>query len=156
MDDIDHRILALLQENARISNAEIARRVDMAPSAILERIRKLESRGVIRGYTADLDPKQLDRGLVAFVSITAASMGRASEILEELSEIPEVQEVHLIVGEDCFLVKVRVEDTDALAVLLQERIQSRDWVGSTRTTIVLKTAKETRAIPLPTPASSSA
>ena len=147
-DDVDRRILEMLQEDGRISNAEVARRIGMAPSAILERIRKLERRDIIRGYEARLDPRALGYGLVAFVNITAATMGRAGDILEELSAIQEVQEAHLVVGEDCFLVKIRVPDTDALADLLQEKIQSRDWVDSTRTTIVLKTAKESLRVPV--------
>lgn len=148
IDDIDRRILAMLQRNARVSNAEIAREVGMAASAIYERIRKLEERGVIRGYSARLDPRKLGYGLVAFVSIKTAAMGKAAEIQEHLASIPEVQEVHLIVGDDCFQVKVRVADTQALARLLQDRIQSMDFVGSTRTTIVLETSKECLDVPL--------
>lgn len=148
IDDIDRRILTMLQANARVTNAEIARTVGMAPSAIFERIRKLEDRGIILGYTARLDARALGYGLVAFVSLKAGEMGRSAEILHRLSEIPEVQEVHLIVGDDCFLVKVRVEDTDALARLLQDGLQRIDGVGSTKTTIVLRTAKESRALPL--------
>ncbi len=148
LDDIDYRILDMLQRNARVSNAEIARAVGMAASAIFERIRKLEERGVIQGYHARLDPHAVGYGLVAFVSIKTAAMGKSAEILEHLSSIPEVQEVHLIVGDDCFQVKVRVADTRALARLLQDRIQSLEFVGSTRTTIVLETAKERLELPL--------
>lgn len=148
IDDIDRQILSLLQENARIANAEIARRVGMAPSAIFDRIRKLEERGVIQGYTTRVDPKALGYGLVAFVSAKAGEMGHSAEILEELCAIPEVQEVHLVVGDDCFLVKLRVRDTDALASLLQERLQTIGGIGSTRTTIVLRTARESSRVPL--------
>ena len=159
IDDIDRQILTLLQENARTSNAEIARTVGMAPSAIFERIRKLEDRGIIQGYTARLDGRALGYGLVAFVSLKAGEMGRSAEILARLSVISEVQEVHLIIGDDCFLVKVRVPDTDALARLLQDELQSIDGVGSTKTTIVLRTAKEGQALPLapsrPAPAPSN-
>lgn len=152
IDDIDRQILAMLQENARTSNAEIARKVGMAASAIFERIRKLEQRGVIRGYTIQLDGRALGYGLVAFVSLKAGAMGHSAEILERLATIPGVQEVHLIVGDDCFLVKVRVEDTDALARLLQDHLQRIEGVGSTKTTIVLRTAKEGQALPISSPA----
>lgn len=148
IDDIDRQILTMLQANARVTNAEIARTVGMAPSAIFERIRKLENRGVIQGYTTRLDAEALGFGLVAFVSLKAGEMGRSGDILDRLCELPEVQEVHLVVGDDCFHVKVRVENTDALARLLQERLQSIDGVGSTRTTIVLRTAKEGLALPI--------
>ncbi|MFQ5690086.1 MAG: Lrp/AsnC family transcriptional regulator [Gemmatimonadota bacterium] len=149
IDAIDRAILNKLQENARTSNAEIARLVGMAPSAISERIRKLEERGIIQGYCVRLNARALQRGLVAFVSIRTERMMRDSAaILAELSSISEVQEVHLIVGDDCFMVKVRVADTEALARLLQEKIQPLDFVSATRTTIVLQTAKESLAIPL--------
>ncbi len=151
IDDIDRRILTMLQANGRVTNAEIARTVGMAPSAILERIRKLEGRGVIQGYTARIDPRALGYGLLAFVRLKAGRMGRSAEILDRLSAIPEVQEVHLVVGDDCFHVKVRVRDTDALARLLQERLQRIEGIGSTTTTIVLRTAKEILALPIEGP-----
>lgn len=151
IDEIDRQILTMLQANARVTNAEIARTVGMAPSAILERIRKLEKRGVVRGYSARVDPRALGYGLLAFVRLKAGEMGRSAEILDRLAAIPEVQEVHLVVGDDCFHVKVRVRDTDALARLLQERLQRIDGIGSTTTTIVLRTAKESLALPIATP-----
>lgn len=148
IDEVDGQILTMLQENARIPNAEIARRVGMAASAIHERIRKLEEADVIRGYTARVDPRALGHGLTAFVRMTAGEMGRGAEILGRLEEIPEVQEAHLVVGQDCFLVKVRVRDTDALASLLGEKLQTIDGVGSTQTTIVLRTIKENGVVPV--------
>ena len=148
IDEVDRQILSMLQENARIPNAEIARRVGMAASAIHERIRKLEEAEVIQGYTARVDPRALGYGLTAFVRMTAGEMGRGAEILDRLEEIPEVQEAHLVVGQDCFLVKVRVRDTDALASLLGEKLQTIQGVGSTQTTIVLRTIKENAAIPV--------
>lgn len=148
IDHIDRAILTLLQGNARISNAEIARQVGLAPSAIFQRVRKLEESGIVQGYTARLDPRAVGYGLVAFVMIQTGEHAVAAEATATLCEIPEVQEVHRVVGEDCFLVKVRVRDTDALGRLLDERIQPIPAVASTRTTIVLKTGKETAALPL--------
>lgn len=148
LDEIDLRILRALQEEGRISNAEIARRLDMAASAIYERIRKLEERGVIRGYTALLDPRALGYGLVAFVRIQTGEGAQLSDTAPALSALPEVQEAHRVVGEDCFFVKVRVRDTDDLARLLDEEIQCLPFVASTKTTIVLNTTKETTRLPL--------
>ncbi|MEO7003007.1 MAG: Lrp/AsnC family transcriptional regulator [Ktedonobacterales bacterium] len=149
IDDIDHRILTILQQNARTSNADIARRLSMAPSAILERIRKLEAHGVLRGYMAQIDPRAIDRGLLAFIFVRADEQLASSQVGERLAALPEVQEVHHIAGEDCYLVKVRVADTVALSVLLRQGFGAIPTVRSTRTTIVLTTLKETAALPLP-------
>jgi Lrp/AsnC family leucine-responsive transcriptional regulator len=147
-DAVDMRILAIIQEDARTSNAEIARRVGMAPSAILERIRKLEARGTIAGYEARIDPHALDLGLLAFVFVRAEEGVWGREAAERLSELPGVQEVHHIAGEDCYLVKVRAADTEALGRLLRERFAAIGSVRSTRTTIVLETVKESGRLPL--------
>lgn len=142
LDPIDLRILKLLQDDARISNAAIARDVDLAPSAVFQRIRKLEAEDIILGYHARLDPGVLDQGLLAFVTVQTGEGARARETSEMLASVPEVLEVHRVVGDDCFLMKVRVKDTQALGALLDEKIQTLPPVASTRTTIVLSTAKD--------------
>jgi Lrp/AsnC family leucine-responsive transcriptional regulator len=152
IDDIDGKILSILQNDARTSNAEIARRLAMAPSAILERIRKLETRGLIDGYEARLNPEALDLGLLAFIYVRADERIGSRVIGEELAAFPEVQEVHHIAGEDCYLLKVRVADTNSLSDLLRQRLGPIDAIRSTRTTIVLSTIKETAQIPLPSTA----
>ncbi|HEX7119287.1 MAG TPA: Lrp/AsnC family transcriptional regulator [Longimicrobiales bacterium] len=148
IDDVDRQILTIIQQNARTPNAEIARQVGMAASAIHERIRKLEERGVIESYGARLAAKRVGHGLLAFVFVRAEERLDSPETGELLARIPEVQEVHHIAGEDCFLVKVRVADTDALGRLLRERVGAISTVRSTRTTIVLETVKETTALEL--------
>ncbi|TAJ21186.1 MAG: Lrp/AsnC family transcriptional regulator [Planctomycetota bacterium] len=148
LDATDLRILDLLQRNARTSNAEIARELDMAPSAILERIRKLETRGVIAGYEARLSPKAVGLGLAAFVFVRAEETGTGTETGKLLAQIPEVQEVHQVAGEDCYLLRLRARDTDDLARLLNERLKSIRTIRGTRTTIVLGTLKETARLAL--------
>lgn len=148
LDATDRELLRLLQENARTANAELARRVGMAPSAVLERVRKLEERGVIRGYAARIEPRALGLGLTAFLFVRAEERVGAPETAELLAALPEVLEVHHVAGEDCFLVKVRVEDTEALGRLLRERVGSIPTVRSTRTTIVLGTVKEDGVLPI--------
>jgi len=141
LDDIDLRIIELLQANARIANAAIARDVGLAPSAVFQRIAKLEANGVIRGYHAHLDPTVIGQGLLAFIRVQAGEGARAKETGELLAGIPEVLEVHRVVGEDCFFLKVRVRDAQALGALLDEQIQRLPPVASTKTTIVLSTSK---------------
>ncbi len=148
LDETDRQILALLQENARTSNAEIARQVGMAPSAVLERIRKLEDRGVIEGYTTRLSARTLGLGLTAFLFVRAEERIGAPETGELLAALPEVQEVHHVAGEDCYLVKEKVADTEALGRLLREAVGAMPTVRSTRTTIVLGTVKERTELPI--------
>jgi|SoiMethySBSTD1v2_1073268.scaffolds.fasta_scaffold409375_2 Lrp/AsnC family leucine-responsive transcriptional regulator len=144
-------ILETLQSDARISNAEIGRRVGLAPSAVFERIKKLEERGAVRGYNANIDPAAVDLGLLAFVLVRAEERGGAPRTEAALVAIPEVQEVHHVAGEDCFMLKVRARDTSALNDLLANQIGALESVRSTKTTIVLRTAKETSTIPIASP-----
>lgn len=149
LDETDLRILDILQRDARTSNAAIAREIDLAPSAVFQRIRKLEESGVIRGYHARIDPAALQVALLAFVAVQTTEGARARETAELLAAIPEVVEVHRVVGDDCFLLKLRVRDTAALGALLDEKVQTLAPVASTRTTIVLSSAKDGTLLPLP-------
>jgi len=151
IDQTSRVILETLQSDARISNAEIGRRVGLAPSAVFERIKKLEERGAVRGYNANIDPAAVDLGLLAFVLVRADERGGAPRTEAALVAIPEVQEVHHVAGEDCFMLKVRARDTAALNDLLANQIGSLESVRSTKTTIVLRTAKETSTIPIASP-----
>ena len=146
IDEIDKNILAIIQQEGRESNAEIARQVGMAPSAVLERVRKLEEQGIIRGYTASVDPKAVGFGLTAFVFVRTNECGDGTDQL--LAEIPEVLEVHDVAGEDSYLLKVRAADPEDLARLLREKLKSIPTVVTTRTTVVLQTVKETTTLPL--------
>lgn len=149
MDEKDRQILMILQDNARTSNAEIARQLGMAPSAVLERIRKLEARGILRGYEARISPTALGLGLLAFVFVRTREAVGKLETGARLAELPEVQEVHQIAGEDCYLVKVRAADTEHLGRLMREKFSAIPSVRSTRTTIVLTTMKESAQLPVP-------
>ncbi|HEY2293501.1 MAG TPA: Lrp/AsnC family transcriptional regulator [Thermoanaerobaculia bacterium] len=148
IDETDRQILSILQQNARTSNAEIARQVDMAPSAVLERIRRLEARGVIQGYEARINPEALGLNLLAFVFVRSTDFDGEAKTAELLAGIPEVLEAHHIAGEDCFLLKVRAPDARTLGRLLRERIGATGSVQSTRTTIVLETVREESRLPL--------
>jgi Lrp/AsnC family leucine-responsive transcriptional regulator len=152
LDEKDAKILEILQKDGRTTNVELARAVELTPSATLERVRKLEERGLIKGYTAILDPRALGLGLVAFVFIRVDDpedlIGRAEGTAEELAALPSVLELHHLAGEDCFLVKVRARDTDDLYRVLRDELGRFKAIRSTRTTIVLKTVKETTALPL--------
>jgi Lrp/AsnC family leucine-responsive transcriptional regulator len=148
IDDIDAGILELLQENARISQADVARVVGLAPSAVLERIRKLEARGVIRGYAALLDPHVVNQSMLAFIAVRTAQAPGDESVAQALAQCPEVLELHHVAGDDCYLLKVRARDAEHIGQLLRHRFGRIPGVVSTRTTIVLETVKETPRLPL--------
>lgn len=141
IDRIDKKILGILQNNARISNAEIARQIGMAPSAVLERIRKLERRGIILGYETRINAKALGLGMTAFTFVRTEETVGSTESGETLADIPEVVEVHHCAGQDAYLLKVRVADAEALGNLLK-KFGRLSTVRDTTTTIVLTTVKE--------------
>jgi Lrp/AsnC family transcriptional regulator, leucine-responsive regulatory protein len=153
IDSRDIEITKILQENGRISNAEIARQVGSAPSAVFERVRKLEERGVVKGYHASVDPKAVGLGQLAFMFIRSNDRPGAVTTAARLAEIPEILELHHVAGEDCFLAKVRTRDAESLGRLLRERLSGIETITSTRTTIVLDTVKESFELPLPEPES---
>jgi Lrp/AsnC family transcriptional regulator, leucine-responsive regulatory protein len=151
IDPLDLRILEILQTNARETQADIARDIGLAPSAVLERVRKLESRGIIRGYAALVDPKAVDLPMLAYVAVRSDETGSDDRVAQVLAKIPEVLEVHHVAGDDCYLIKVRARDAEQLGVLLRTRFARIRGVRSTRTTIVLETVKETPRLPVARP-----
>ncbi len=148
MDEMDRKLLTLLQENGRMSNAALARKVGLAPSAVLERVRKLESQGPIRGFAALMDAAVLGLPLLAFIQVKSQDGCWSDETSRRLSEIPYVMEVHSVTGDDCYLVKVRARDTNHLNLMMKDYFKSISSIISTRTTIVLATSKESCSMPI--------
>ena len=149
MDKTDKNILSLLQENARITNAEIARQVGMVPSGVQERIRKLEDKGYILDYATHLRSDPLDLGLLAFIFVRTNEPPGGLDTAKELAKFPEILEVHHVAGEDCYLLKLRHSNNKALADFLREKLGPIPTITSTRTIIVLDTVKETCSLKLP-------
>lgn len=148
MDTNSLKILKILQEKARIPNVEIARLIGLAPSAVLERIRKLEKQGIIEGYEVRLNPKFFAKGLIAFITVKTDKDADEKEVGEKLARRPKVQEVHYVAGDDAFLVKLRGADTEEIGRLIRDTIKSIDGVQLTKTAIVLSTYKETAQFPI--------
>jgi Lrp/AsnC family leucine-responsive transcriptional regulator len=146
IDEISLKILKILQKKARIPNVEVARQVGMAPSAVLERIRKLEKQGYIDGYEVRLNPQRFRRGMVGFVHLVLEAGADENSLADKLADIDEIQEIHFIAGEDGYLIKVRVAGTEELDKLVREQLRSIAGVRATRTSIVLATIKETARI----------
>jgi len=142
INEIDAKILRILQNNSRITNAEIARQVGMAPSAILERVRRLEKKKIIKKYTTQLDPYEIGKDLLAFILVKANGPIVDHKTANALAKVDEVQEVHMVAGEDCFLVKLRAKNPEDLTTILRTKIATIKSIRSTSTTIVLETVKE--------------
>jgi Lrp/AsnC family leucine-responsive transcriptional regulator len=149
LDNTDLQILQLMQENARISNVDMAKKLDMAPSAVLERVKKLEQKKVIRNYTTSINPAAVGQKLLAFIFIKTNDGFGSSVTGPALAKIPEVQEVHNIAGEDCYLVKVRAADSAHLMSLMRNDFAKIPTIHSTKTTIVLETVKEEQKLVVP-------
>jgi Lrp/AsnC family leucine-responsive transcriptional regulator len=150
LDPIDRRILALLQDDAKIPQAKVARAVGLTAPSINERIRKLERAGYIRGYVALLDEKKLGQDVTAFVEVFIEQPRFEAGFIEAVSELDEVLECHHITGEFSLLLKVRVADMGAFRRLLIEKLNTVRGVRQTRTLIVLATAKEQHRIKIET------
>lgn len=151
IDKIDRAILRLLREDGRMAVSTIAKEVGLSGPAVHERIRKLEQRGVIAGYTAVLDPEILDRPHVAFVMVTLSEGNEFAQdepIVARICEEPDVLEFHRIAGEDCYLVKIRSATNKDLERVLRH-IRSIRGVARSRTTIVLSTELEKPSIDVP-------
>ncbi|MBT8370323.1 MAG: Lrp/AsnC family transcriptional regulator [Deltaproteobacteria bacterium] len=148
IDSINLEILKILQEKARIPNVDVARQIGMAPSAVLERIRKLESQKIIEGYEVRLNPKFFDSGLIAFITVKTDENADEIELGQKLARRPKVQEVHYVAGEDAFLVKLRGANTEEIGRQIRETIKSNQGVQLTKTSIVMATYKETAQFPI--------
>lgn len=145
IDDIDVRLLEMLQENGRTSQHDLAVAVGLSSPAVGERLRKLEERGIIRRFTAVVDPKLLGRDVSAIIFVGMAGSQYYAAFRENVRTHPEVLECHSITGQGSHVLKIRTDSTSTLEVLLAE-IQSWPGVQWTTTSIVLSTIKETLAI----------
>lgn len=142
VEDIDRQIVRLLVADGRMSYTELAKQTGLSTSAVHQRVRRLEQRGVISGYTAATDPVELGLPLTAFVSIKPIDPAAPDDAPERLAHLGAVEACHSVAGEESYILKVRVAGPAELEVLLQE-IRAAANV-STRTTVVLSTPYEGR------------
>ncbi len=170
LDAIDRRILAILQENGRLSNQEIAERVNLSPSPCLRRMRRLEETGVITGYVARLDPKKLGLDLLAYVSVRLEKRGGSAQTSADeaggrlaaaragtthaerfraaVQAWPEVAACHAMAGEMDYLLRVQVEDMAHFSRFMQEQLLHHPSVIDVKTSFAMECFKETTALPL--------
>ncbi|SAL58288.1 AsnC family transcriptional regulator [Caballeronia terrestris] len=161
LDAIDRKILAILQENGRLSNQEIADRVNLSPSPCLRRIRRLEESGVIRGYVALLDSQKLGLGLLAYVNVRLEKRGgtsftprssnpatHADLFREAVQEWPEVVACDAMTGDMDYLLRVQVKDMAHFSRFVQDHLLHHPSVIDVKTSFSLERIKETTALPL--------
>jgi Lrp/AsnC family leucine-responsive transcriptional regulator len=142
MDVVDLQIVALLQEDARHTQQEIARKVGLSQPTVADRIRKLEEAKVILGYTARVDPRKLGKDITAFIGVAIEHPKYFEAFARKVQALPEVLECHRVAGQESYLLKVRSDNTGTLDRLLVEGLRTIPGVTGTQTTIVLASTKE--------------
>jgi Lrp/AsnC family leucine-responsive transcriptional regulator len=142
LEDVDRLICSLLAANGRMSFTDLGRRTGLSTSAVHQRVKRLEQRGVIAGYRADVDMREVGLPLTAFISIRPIDPSQPDDSPDRLAEIAEIESCYSVAGEESYILKVRVAEPSNLEQLLA-RIRASANV-STRTTIVLSTAYEHR------------
>jgi Lrp/AsnC family leucine-responsive transcriptional regulator len=150
LDSIDLRIARELQADGRMSFTDLAPKVGLTISPCLERVRRLERAGVIKGYTATLDPRALDAGLLVFIelSLTYTSPDIFAEFKRAIQKLPQILECHLVSGDFDYLIKARIPDMNAYRELLGELLRHLPGVRNSKTLVVMEEVKETTAIPI--------
>lgn len=150
LDRTDRHILTVLQADGRISNVALAKKVNLTPTPCLERVRRLEQQGFITGYTALLNPRMVEAGLLVFVEISLLrnSPDAFSEFRREASKLTGILECHLVSGNFDYLIKARVKDMDEYRKLLGEKILALPGVSDSRSYVVMEEVKESTAIPV--------
>ncbi|MDT9598091.1 Lrp/AsnC ligand binding domain-containing protein [Sphingosinicella rhizophila] len=150
MDELDRKILRILQEEGRITNQELATRCAMSPSACLDRMRRLKERGFIRGYAALLDPVLLNQSFLVFVEVVLERT--TGDIFRQFSDSvrmrPEIMECHMVAGGFDYLLKLRMPDMIAYRRFLVEVLAEIPGVRETRTYAVMDEVKSSFALPI--------
>ena len=142
MDTLDQKALAKLAHDGRATWADLGQHLGLSAPSAADRVRKLEERGVIRGYAALADPNAIGFGLLAFIFVTLDSQQKRQRFLDAILKMPGVLECHHVAGDDDYLLKVRCATTLELDDLLSRQLKQKLGVARTRTVIALATAKE--------------
>jgi Lrp/AsnC family leucine-responsive transcriptional regulator len=150
IDEVDRQILMLLQQDARMSNAAIAEKVGSTSSTVHDRVKKMERKGIIKGYVAIVDHELVNKSITAFIRLSVGAsaenyMASKDQIHELCEADPDVLECHGVAGEDCYVLKARASSPLALERLI-ENIRSNASVSRSTTSIVLSTMKETTVV----------
>ena len=150
LDTIDRRLLSELQDNGRITNVELARRVGLTAPPCLRRVRALEEAGLIRGYHAQLDPAKLGYAITVFamVSLKSQAEGDLRQFEDHMRGLPEVRECHMLNGEIDFILKIVSRDLQSFQEFLTSKLTPAPNVASVKTSLTIRTAKLLPGVPM--------
>lgn len=150
LDEVDQKILRILQDDGRVTNADLARMIGLSPPSALQRVRKLEELRLIKGYVGLLNAERLGFGLTVFAQVSLAlHQDKAIERFKrEVAEIPQVVEAYNVSGEFDYLLKIVVEDMRAYENLIRERLSTIKGLSKIQSCFVLASAKQTTKLPL--------
>lgn len=149
LDPIDYKILEILQQSARATQLELAAAVGLSQPAVAERLKKLEQEGVVLGYAAIVNARRLGKDITAFIGVAIDHPKHSAAFARKILAIAEVQECHLVTGQDSYLLKVKTENTETLNRLITGKIRVIPGVTRTQTTLVLQSVKESLTIAPP-------
>ncbi len=151
LDAIDRKILELLQTNSNITNAQLAQEIGLSPAPTLERVKKLETAGVIKSYHAVIDPSTVGLGVSTFVMVTLKGHNKENieKFMKAIRKIDEVVECHHVTGQADFILKVVAADIPAYQNLMLEKVTNIEVVDSLQSTVILSTFKDSKVLPLP-------
>ncbi len=150
LDELDKKILQILQKNAKITNAQLSIDIGLSPAPTLERVKKLESSGLIQSYHAELDTEMLGLGVKMFVQVTLRGHNKKNidVFLNSIKNIPEVIECHHVTGSGDFLLKVISRDISSYQQLMLDTISEIEVIDSMQSMVILSTFKDSKVMPL--------
>ena len=150
MDKIDKKILEILQRNAKITNAQLSKEIGLSPAPTLERVRKLESKGIISGYNAKLDMSKIGLGVSTFVMVTLKGHNKKNLVsfLDKIKDVNNVIECHHITGSADFILKVVSENIESYQELMLETVSEIEVTDSLQSMVILSTFKDSKVMPI--------
>lgn len=151
LDQIDHKLLEILQGNGKITNAQLSKDIGLSPAPTLERVKKLETSGIIESYHAHIDREKVGLGVMTFVQVTLNGHRKSVTDLfvTTIEQVPEIIECHHVTGSCDFLLKVIAKDIGSYQKLIMETINEIEVVASTQTMVILSTFKNSKVLPIP-------
>ena len=150
LDQIDRKILNILQKNAKITNAQLSKEIGLSPAPTLERVKKLEQTGIIRSYHTQLDPTKIGLGVSTFVHVSLKGHNKQNIniFLEAINQIDEIIECHHITGSGDFILKVIAKDISSYQTLMLEKVSEISVVDNMQSMVILSTLKDSKCMPV--------
>jgi len=151
LDKIDRKILEILQSDAKITNAQLSKEIGLSPAPTLERVKKLETCGLIKSYHAQLDTQMIGLGVSIFILISLSShkMNQINSFVDKIKRLPEVIECHHITGSGDFLLKVLTTDIPSYQKLILDKLSQIEEIGNMQSMVVLANYKQSKVMPIP-------